>query len=416
MEQKNKPASGRNNVSLTSESFHHNQCPFLGAARDPDTVLAYSSTANRCYAFQDSDHVDREKQRVHCLSSSFAECERFQQGIKLPSETRYGSRSMGPFSQILQVRTLAVGIMLVLILLAALIWWPAPGLSRQERTVFSAPFNQESQAAQIEGEETVVQNEASQTSSANQKTEPAAIAAEADSEKLEIAAPAAGSERPATESSAKKSEPESEVLLQIPISNLPDLYEVFQVQPEDGEQEVKPVSSFSPITYSNQGVAIPWFQDGTETGGTLLVYRGPDVIRGQPLRLSRFEPVSILGRDRSSSWLKMRTESGIEGWIRIADTKLGDWVYTQPEIENVGGATEVESITTSLPVVSEAQARRDNIVVRSAPGPNFKRITYLNEGDAINLLGRWKEGPWVRIRLDDDTEGWVKSTTLDPPE
>lgn len=397
MEQKNKSASGRNNVSLISESFRHNQCPFLGAAGDPDTALAYSSTANRCYAFQDADHVDSEKQRVHCLSSSFAECERFQQGVKSPLETRNIARSTGPFSQILQVRTLAVGVMLILILLAALIWWPPPGLSQQERTVFSAPHNQESQAAQIGDEETAVKNEASQISSANEKTDPAAIAGEADSETVEMAALTA----------------ESEALLQIPISNLPDLYQVFQVQPQDSDQEVKPVSGFSPITYSNQGVAIPWFQDGTETGGTLLVYRGPDVIRGQPLRLSRFEPVSILGRDRTSSWLKMRTESGIEGWIRIADTKLGDWVYTQPK---VSGANEVESITTSLPVVSAAQARRDNIFVRSAPGPNFRRITYLNEGDAVSLLGRWKEGPWVRIRLDDDTEGWVKSTTLDPPE
>ena len=79
-----------------------------------------------------------------------------------------------------------------------------------------------------------------------------------------------------------------------------------------------------------------------------------------------------------------------------------------------GGAGEIFSVPTSLPVINTAAARHDNLAVRSAPGAHFKRIAFVDKDRTVGLLGRWQEGPWVRIRTDDGTEGWVEIDALIP--
>ena len=415
-------ASGGEDLPWTAEPLHQYACPYLGIVDDPDTAMGYPSNANRCFAYQAANLVDHERQTDHCLSSSFSDCRLFQLATIASKENNHAFKEIRHFGQTFRVRTYSIAVMLILILLAAFIWWPPPGLSRQDRIAFSAPFERNSRDAQIEDEESAVRNEASQASSVNEKTNPppasrdpqSTTKAEAGSEITELPALTAVSDRSGREAPSEKGESENKVSLQIAISDLPDLYQVFQIKQDGDGDDAKPGSDFSPITYSGRGVVIPLLSDGANNAETLAVYQVPDERSDRFFILSRFEPVNILGRDDDVNWLKVRTESGIEGWIRVADAALWDWVDTLPGIENDGGAGEIFSVPTSLPVINTAAARHDNLAVRSAPGAHFKRIAFVGKDRTVGLLGRWQEGPWVRIRTDDGTEGWVEIDALIP--
>jgi hypothetical protein len=45
--------------------------------------------------------------------------------------------------------------------------------------------------------------------------------------------------------------------------------------------------------------------------------------------------------------------------------------------------------------------------VRQGPGTNYDIITQLHDGDPLTLLGRNSTAEWLKVRLRDNTEGWV---------
>ena len=429
--------SGIDEIFSTSELIHQYPCPFLGTPDDPKSVLGYPSAGNRCFAFRNADLVEREKQIEHCLSDNFSGCPIFRQGMNAsmedehaPAKNNRASERVGSYARILQGRTLALGITSILILLAALIWLPLLALTIRDRTVLGASFNQKSQDAQFEDKESAVQNIVSQTIDVREQRIPATSTGEvnqsidssldlgdsAATEIVDVSKQTAVSDQSGIEAYAEKSESKIEASLQIAISDLPDLYQVFQTQQEGDGNNTKPISNFSPIAYSVQGVVVPLISDDENNGESLAVYQVLGVENDKIIKLSRFEPVNVLGCNDIGDWLKIRTESGIEGWIRVTDIEPGEWAETLSELENDSGAGEVLSAPTSLSAIKVAAARHNSLMVRSAPGAKFKPITFLNKGETFGLLGRWQDGPWVRIRLHDGIEGWVKVDSLIPAD
>ncbi|MFN2173923.1 MAG: hypothetical protein ACK2UF_21060, partial [Candidatus Promineifilaceae bacterium] len=61
------------------------------------------------------------------------------------------------------------------------------------------------------------------------------------------------------------------------------------------------------------------------------VYQSPG--SGNYLRIARPELFNLLGRNATAEWIKISTESGVEGWILVSETELGNWVQTLSEIE-----------------------------------------------------------------------------------
>jgi len=55
--------------------------------------------------------------------------------------------------------------------------------------------------------------------------------------------------------------------------------------------------------------------------------------------------------------------------------------------------------------------------VRLGPSPDFKAVARQEEGSAVTLLARNEESTWLKVKLQDEQEGWsmpVTSTRLRP--
>lgn len=57
-------------------------------------------------------------------------------------------------------------------------------------------------------------------------------------------------------------------------------------------------------------------------------------------------------------------------------------------------------------------ARASQLNLRTGPGVNFARVSVLNNGDVIELLGRNARTTWIQVRLADGRSGWVNSAYL----
>ena len=53
-------------------------CPLLGLAVDPRTRFTYPHPGHRCHASYKLKTIDLARQSSYCLSSGFADCERFR--------------------------------------------------------------------------------------------------------------------------------------------------------------------------------------------------------------------------------------------------------------------------------------------------------------------------------------------------
>ena len=49
--------------------------------------------------------------------------------------------------------------------------------------------------------------------------------------------------------------------------------------------------------------------------------------------------------------------------------------------------------------------------VRSAPGLSGAEVTKVNVGEEFAMLE--ESGTWIKIRVDEQTEGWVSSTYIE---
>jgi hypothetical protein len=408
MEDVNKPEDGDGALPVADEMISEYPCPFLGSSRDPKSVMNYPSGNNRCYALEEALEIARERQKTHCLSENHENCHIYEQALAKQIEQSSSSKKAGSLSRIFRARTLALVIMLLLILIAALFWWPFPGFNIDDGTVFGAQFVQNSQKKVASEQEAVTEQEtvSEQETASEQETGMDDPSQSVQTEKtvsqslMAQAAGVAGDEQTALEPTAVPGPA---------ISDLPDLYQVFQIRPEAGAGDLQ--ESFSPITYSDEGADLPSLSTASAEETLRLYLLLPDQEKGQSITISRLEQVNVLGRDAAGELLRVRTQSGLEGWIYANETAMGHWVNTLAEFED--GSEETLSIPTTLPAIAETEVVVDDLAIHIAPRLRFKIIDQLDKGELVSLLGRWQEGPWVRIRLNDGTEGWVSSSGLD---
>jgi hypothetical protein len=304
-----------NELTLVPDPFLEVSCSFLGVRGDASTPMAYPTANNQCYALKPVRNVDLVKQRRHCLSDGYSECSYFQQQMANTAKEKKGEpRDAVRKRRKVNGRTLALAMMLVLILLAVLIWWPPPGTSIEEGTVFGVSFNLNSpnfdgesaktsgqtDTAQRGGEESGILTNAKagdvKKSNTLEKTTSQGSAVEANQAEGNLAPEAAG-------------------------VNLPEGEENVQAPAAKSTESSKAHTGFTIISYEGQG----------SDREMLNVYMIPG--SGHYVRIARPELFSLLGRDAASEWLKIGTDSGIEGWVLVSDTELGSWVSSLTEIE-----------------------------------------------------------------------------------
>lgn len=127
----------KNQVDLISEPFMRAtemHCPFLGLKHDPLTVSGFPDPGNYCHRRKEAYPLEIIVQGELCLTAKYESCAIFQHG-KLLDET-----ADKPKAWQRKARPLALILPLILIVIAALVWWPAPGSSEQDATTNAAPL------------------------------------------------------------------------------------------------------------------------------------------------------------------------------------------------------------------------------------------------------------------------------------
>jgi len=83
-----------------------------------------------------------------------------------------------------------------------------------------------------------------------------------------------------------------------------------------------------------------------------------------------------------------------------------DWkAMTRGEQITKPQATPSSSSTTTVVTVTWTSAN-----IRSGAGDEFSVLTTVNRGERLTIIG--ERGEWFNIRLEDGTEGWIKSRAV----
>jgi SH3-like domain-containing protein len=493
-------------------------CPYLGTPEDSDTSLAYPASANHCFRTDTPMGVDLAHQETYCLTDQHPNCHVFQMASAAADEIEplaapateqdKGKRRLSLY---------ALPLILVLILLAAIIWWPAPGTTIQESLVLGDQNSEElsggatltgkpvvepataDDAVAVSASNSVVEsteeatlndvslggrsankapssangdekNEADTaeteakltTSTASSDDEPAQAAAKSEQEITSTGAGQAAKDIfvetevvnkgliPPEETQTTATETSSD---SVDTTSADEAFATSEIEEisatvgdlEGGAEEVVLVdedeSSLALVTgdlpvIAEDTVAVapaPVETVATNDAGESVVMVGPvastalslgdDSEKVSPLImyessaadgaiLSLIESrqfVTFLGRDQSGAWLKIRLADGLEGWINAnqSGTDLDNGNAPVESVQNIPSAT-------SYPVIRYAYVDTGALNLRSGPGIEYEPFTIINKGEIVGLIGRRALGPWVRVRLDDGTEGWVNSSLLAP--
>ncbi len=487
-------------------------CPYLGTLEDTDTSLAYPAAANHCFRDKSPASIDLSHQEAYCLTDQHPNCHVFLLSkVEQEADEELVVVQTAPKQHKRRLSLFALPIILVLILLAAIIWWPAPGTTIQDSLVRGAQYTNEiSGGATLTGkpvaqqpvdtpEETVgsapeaeapssseaMLDESHQEESADNTSVPSAAPADSnpvtedqsplltDSELTEDALQAAERSsvaRGSGESSSSSAQPAAEVSVDMEFNNEEtsaaneaqsnsetgsesaasvnetaeaaveeSAAEVVEVEAEssqeaettEGEESPVLVTADLPViaTDTTDVSTAPAGTTQTNDAGEQVVLVGPvassalsledgsEAVSFLPVyqsagggqQLSQIESkqfVTILGLDESAAWVNVRLENGTEGWINANQSGAST------EVSAASG--QVLPTVTSYPVIRYSFVDTGALNMRSGPGVEYDSLSVLNMGEIVGLIGRRSLGPWVRIRLDSGTEGWVNSSLLAP--
>jgi uncharacterized protein YgiM (DUF1202 family) len=139
--------------------------------------------------------------------------------------------------------------------------------------------------------------------------------------------------------------------------------------------------------------------------GALNVRQGPGVQYAVTTTVYKGQTVTLLGRNDNSSWAKIRTIGGQEGWVNASLIIPNNVAISSLPVL---GSTAVPLPTPLSPVVP------GGIAVRSGPGFNFPAAGYVNNGSFVNLLGRNSISTWVKVSANNNTlVGWMNASVIE---
>jgi uncharacterized protein YgiM (DUF1202 family) len=153
--------------------------------------------------------------------------------------------------------------------------------------------------------------------------------------------------------------------------------------------------------------------------------------------------VIVLGKNGTGTWLLVRSDSGLTGWVgsafvRITEGSLKDVPVTDetvapteeaateaapsgenpcPTEEATASATPEAGTTeeaTATPAAGNARGRviSDGLRVRSKPNNTSAQIGVLKAAAFVTVLGKNEIGTWLLVRSDSGLTGWVGSAYI----
>jgi SH3-like domain-containing protein len=158
-----------------------------------------------------------------------------------------------------------------------------------------------------------------------------------------------------------------------------------------------------------QAVYAPEAALTTQTSANILL--GPLNVRAEPNLLADVlgklldsDDVAIYGRNQTHNWVLVQLADGRFGWISRLYTDLPYDISDLPDVSIPWQPAPAANLDNGSVTVT-----RRSSLAQLHPQPNIltKPITTLPEDEPVEVLGRNHFSTWVKVRLDDGTEGWV---------
>jgi uncharacterized protein YgiM (DUF1202 family) len=137
------------------------------------------------------------------------------------------------------------------------------------------------------------------------------------------------------------------------------------------------------------------------SSGELNVRSGPGTGYGVLAVLYNGNSVTLLARNSATTWVKVRTAAGVEGWVNVLH------LYANLAIPYLPVA-DVPTLYQTATVASGA------LNLRHGPGIGYGIITVLSGGQIVEMLGRTADSTWVQVRLSNGWVGWVNAALITP--
>ena len=145
-------------------------------------------------------------------------------------------------------------------------------------------------------------------------------------------------------------------------------------------------------------------ETGTVTAAYAVNVRsGPGVGYSVVAVLYNSNNITLLGRNDSGTWVRVRTNAGQEGWVNANFVQTSSSV---PSLAVVGTAPTIE--TTALVVGAQV------VNVRSGDTIQHSVVTTVGYHTTVTLLGRNHNSSWAYIRTPNGTTGWINGNLLTP--
>ena len=147
--------------------------------------------------------------------------------------------------------------------------------------------------------------------------------------------------------------------------------------------------------------------------GMLNVRSGPSMEYPVVVAIGNGNYVQVIGRDASSTWIKVVTHTGHQGWLNSIYTTMTVPLSAVPAVAVPPmPATPIEPAQPVQPVQpsgATAFISTGMLNVRSGPSMAYTVVSYLPYGQLVGVLGRAENSAWVKVNTPAGTTGWINS-------
>ncbi len=395
-------------------------CPYLGTLEDTDTSLSFPAQANHCFRTKTPASVELAHQETYCLTDMHPGCHIFHQTVAEPPETKKRQTDVKSEKRTGRASIYALPLILILLFLAAILWWPAPGTVFEEAIAFGSQLRGENDKAvsnDVEsGDDSIVSpaSDASEPSIVENQTADSNSEAALDDE----------DEQPATaeENSAAAPQTTEESIAQSGSSAVETVEEDSEAIPSSDIEEAVNTAQESTSSINNED-SIEIKEAISEEGVQESVVGASAENADEDIAAAIIEsaPENEEADDDAES-----SEAG-EANENEEDSDLALLISGLPVLNNLP-ATQTTAVDqpaaaeTSAGVVAfigpdsdTPLALRDEndieraLFVRESPFLTAKLLTIINRRQQATILGQDSSGAWLQVRLETGVEGWVNA-------
>lgn len=132
----------------------------------------------------------------------------------------------------------------------------------------------------------------------------------------------------------------------------------------------------------------------------LHIRSGPGLHYGIVGWSHRHDSLTLFGRTSDSSWLKVKTRHGLDGWASAR------FIYSNTPITNL---PVLDDPSPPPPATPTGYVTAYRLNLRAGPSAYYGVKGWLYRGQPVVLLGRNGTSTWLRVKTQSGYDGWVSA-------